>query len=132
MGMNLVRTGTSAVTGVASGVLSGPQISPLNLGGTAISWGLIAEAAALVGGAGMQLFMPFTASNLADGMVDGGAALLSSRAALWAMKRQGQSAAFRQSGTRGSMATQVSPGMISQGARAQVGVTGGTKKLKIS
>ena len=85
MAMNMVRTGTCAAAGVASGVLSSTQIQPLNLGGQVISWATIAEALALVGGAGMQFMAPFTAPNLADGLVDGGAALLAARATTWAM-----------------------------------------------
>jgi len=87
MAMNMVRTGTCAVAGVASGVLSSGTIQPLNLGGQVVSWAAIAETVALLGGAALQFMSPFTAPSLADGLVDGGAALLAARATAWGMSQ---------------------------------------------
>lgn len=87
MAMNMVRTGTSAVTGVASGVLASDMVAPLQLGGQVISWATIVESLALIGGLGMQFMSPYTAPNMADGLVDGGAALLAARATVWAMSQ---------------------------------------------
>lgn len=120
MAMNLVRTGVAAVAGLASGALSSPKVAPLTLGTTSISWGLVAEAVAVVGGAGLQFISPFTAPNIADGLVDGGVALLAARGANWAMSQTTTPAAALYG--RGQLATRVSPEMV--GARAAIGSVG--------
>jgi len=81
MPMNMTRTASAGAIGVVSGVLSSPSVVkiPLDLGGTKISWGTVAEAVAVVGGSMAQYFMPFTAPNIVDGLVDGGIALLGRR-----------------------------------------------------
>lgn len=89
MAMNLARTGTAGVVGVASGVLSAkPEglVDPLVIGGTTIQFATIAEGLALVAGAGLQLLAPFTMPSVADGLVDGGLALLARRGTVFAVK----------------------------------------------
>ena len=75
-GMNLVRTGTAAVTGLVSGVVEKQVVGSLALGGQSIPYAGVAEAGMLVVGAVMQFVAPFTMPNVADGLVDGGAALV--------------------------------------------------------
>lgn len=83
MALNIVRIGTAAVVGAASGGLDSDPTRHLDLGDptkpTVIMYGTILEAVALIGGAAMQLMMPFMAANIADGAVDAGAALLAAR-----------------------------------------------------
>jgi len=83
--LNLARTGTSAVLGVASGALDSGLVTPLNLGGTVISWATIAEALGLVGGGVLQLAMPDTMPSVGDGLVDGALALLAARGTKYAV-----------------------------------------------
>lgn len=92
MGMNLVRTGSSTVVGVASGALE--NRTPLVLGSTSVRWSTVAEGIALVGGAVMQLLSPFTMPNVVDGLVDGGAALLAARGTKYAMAQTGAGAMY--------------------------------------
>lgn len=80
MGMNLVRTGTAGVVGVVSGVVSKQFNKSVNLGGQSISYAAIAETGLLVVGAVMQFVSPMTFPQMADGLVDGGAALVLKRA----------------------------------------------------
>lgn len=93
MAMNLARTGIAGVVGVASGALfpetvaGGPGIKPIDIGGTKIGWDTVAEGVALVGGAAMQLLAPFTMPSIADGLVDGGLALLARRGTTLALKQ---------------------------------------------
>jgi len=88
--LNIVRIGTAAVVGAASGGLDSDPTRHLDLGDptkpTVIMYGTILEAVALIGGAAMQLMMPFMAANIADGAVDAGAALLAARGVKQAMK----------------------------------------------
>lgn len=92
MGMNLVRIGSSAVVGVASGALE--NRTPLVLGTTSVRWSTVAEGVALVGGAVMQLLSPFTMANMVDGLVDGGVALLAARGTKYAMAQTGAGAMY--------------------------------------
>jgi len=92
MAMNLARTGSAAVVGVVSGGLEA-KTTPVDLGDTKISWGTIAEAAAVVVGGGMQLMAPYMAPNIVDGLVDGGIALLASRGAQYALAQMAPPAA---------------------------------------
>lgn len=85
MAMNLARTGTAGVVGVASGILAPPTVAPLVIGGTTIQYATIAEGAALLVGAGLQLLAPFTMPSVADGLVDGGIALLARRGTQFAV-----------------------------------------------
>lgn len=82
--MDLLHTGTVAALGVASGVLDGTNwVKPINIGtATApmnIAPGAIAEGAGLVVGLAMQLWMPMTLPKVADGLFDGGVALVARR-----------------------------------------------------
>ncbi len=128
MAMNLLRTGVAAAAGLASGALSSPKVTPLTLGTTSVSWGLVAEAVAVVGGAGLQFISPFTAPNLADGLVDGGIALLAARGANWAMSQTTPPPAALMG--RGQLATRVSPEMF--GARGQISAIGSVKKTSLT
>ena len=85
MAMSLSRTGGAVVVGAASAVLAPPTVAPLTFGTTVITWSTVAEALALIGGGAMQMLAPFTMPNIADGLVDGGAALLSRRGVLYAL-----------------------------------------------
>jgi len=90
MALNIIRTGTAAVVGAASGGLDADPTRVWKFGAagseTVICYGTIVEAVALVAGAGLQLMMPFMAPNLADGAVDAGAALLAARGTRIALK----------------------------------------------
>jgi hypothetical protein len=87
MAMNLTRTGTALVLGAASGGLEPPTLKALTLGSTVISWSTVVEALGLVAGAGLQLMAPFTMPSVADGLVDGGIALLARRGTNYAITR---------------------------------------------
>ncbi|RJO60337.1 MAG: hypothetical protein C4542_09605 [Dehalococcoidia bacterium] len=77
--MHLVRTGSAAAVGVASGMLETSSMAPIVLGGFAITPAALVEGLALIGGGALQYFSPFTMPNIVDGVVDGGAALLGRR-----------------------------------------------------
>lgn len=88
--LNVVRSGTAVVAGVASGILAQQDALKVSVptGGTCASPGAIcispssiAEGVAFVIGAGLQFLSPNTMPNLSDGLVDGGAALLARRGA---------------------------------------------------
>lgn len=128
MAMNLVRTGTAAGLGVASGVLSDEvRFPPVVIGETSISYGAIAEGVGVVIGAGLQFMSPFTTPNLADGLVDGGAALLGSRLTKWAMTQWAQPAAGAYA-RRSMGATRVSPNLAGHQASPQIGSVGRVPK----
>ncbi len=79
--MNLVRIGSAAVVGVASGALGQMATKPLMAEHPQLtSWSAIAEALALVGGGVLQFVSPFTMPDVVDGIVDGGIALVARRA----------------------------------------------------
>lgn len=85
MGLNLVRGATAGVLGAASGALeSQPGVV---LGTTTIRYSTIVEGVGLVAGAGLQLAAPMMAANVADGLVDGGLALLLRRGTAFAMTK---------------------------------------------
>lgn len=77
MGMNLVQVGGAAAAGLLSGVLESQ--APVVIGGQSLPASAIAEGVAVIGGAALQMFMPYTMPALVDGLVDGGVALLAKR-----------------------------------------------------
>lgn len=85
MSLNIVRSGTSAVVGIASGALSTQPGISIGASLPAISPSAIAEAVALVVGAAAQFLSPATMPNFVDGLVDGGVALLARRGAMHLM-----------------------------------------------
>lgn len=87
MGMNLARTGAAAVLGIGSGVLDSGLVAPLDMGGTKVSYATILEALGLVGGGVLQFAMPDTMPAVADGLVDGGIALLAARGTKYAVAK---------------------------------------------
>lgn len=89
MGMNLARTGTAAVVGIASGMLAVKATTTLSLGtNMAVSYATVAEAVSLVAGAALQALSPYTMPDIVDGLVDGGAALLLRRGAVYAQGKK--------------------------------------------
>ena len=86
MAMNLARTATAGVVGVASAALENTQFSPLSLGSTTkIGYSAIFEVVALLGAVGMQYFSPYTAPNVVDGATDGALALAARRGTKYAL-----------------------------------------------
>jgi len=85
--LNLERTISSAVVGVASGAVQGSATAPLSIGGMVIHYSLLVELVALLGGAAVQMMSPFTMPGIVDGVIDGGAALLGARGTLAVMKK---------------------------------------------
>jgi hypothetical protein len=93
--MNLARTGTAGVLGLASGALTPPTVAPIVITSTmSVEAGTILEAVALVGGAVMQFASPYSVPDIVDGLVDGGVALLLRRGGIWAMKAVKPAAAY--------------------------------------
>lgn len=123
--MNLSRTGTTVLVGAASGALRGQR--PLVLGGNAISYPAMAEAFALATGALLQFMSPYTAPNVADGLVDGGAALLAKRGTEVLMNRVAPAPAAMLAG--GGYAPWAMP---SYDGRPQVGSIGKTPKRTLT
>ena len=140
MAMNLARTGVSAVVGVGSAVLQ-EKTTPLMLGTTAISWGTVEEAAALLVGGGMQLFAPHTMPDVADGLVDGSIALLAARGTRYALTSMGGAAPYAVRGAQagypqrvgtGAYAAPLDGGRPMAGARPQIGnVPVGSRRVKL-
>lgn len=119
MAMQMVRTLSAGGLGIASSLgepTSMLKLAPIDLAGTKLSWATIVEAAGLVVGAGLQFMAPFTMPNVADGLVDGGLALLAARGGRNFLKAP--AAASMYGGYASHVATRVSP-MALGGARAQ-------------
>lgn len=91
--LNIARTGTALVTGAISGGIE-PVTKPLMLGTTAVSYGTVVEALALVVGAGLQFMSPYTMPDVADGLVDGSVALLAHRGTKYAIAKTQTAAAW--------------------------------------
>lgn len=135
MGLDFERTGVSAVTGVVSGAVEKQFPKSVSLGGQAISYAGIAEAGLLVVGAVMQFVSPYTLPRVADGLVDGGAALVLRRAAVKlvpagaAAMRSGGWYGAQQVGGRGAYGASAAP---CAGARGSVGSVSRTGKRELS
>lgn len=78
--INWARTGTAALVGAGSAAVTKWMPNPLVLGTTSLSWAAIAEASAFAGGMLLDMWNP-QSRNLNDGLMDGGAALVSKRLA---------------------------------------------------
>ena len=90
---NLVRAASAGALGVASAVVASVKtLTPLDIGGTKVGYDAITEAAGLVIGAGLQFMSPFTMPALADGLVDGGVALVAKRGTHYIMAQTGGAA----------------------------------------
>ncbi len=144
MALELMKLGTEVVVGVADGLLDPPPtggfgVAPLNLGGRNISYGAVLEAASVLVGGGMQMLMPFTLPDIADGLLDAGIPLLAARLAReFTGKAGGLSGG---AGTAGVVAPMypyspaIQPAYASPqvagwaGARASVGSTPGLTKM---
>ena len=130
MALNITRIGTSAVVGAASGAID-PSIDStrvIELGGQVISWSAILEAVALVGGGALQLMSPHLAPNVADGMVDSGAALLAARGTRMALKPE--AAGARYPARMPALASGVTAPMY---GRAQIGnMAPGGRRVKLT
>ena len=126
MGLNLVRGATAGVLGAASGALeSQPGVA---LGTTTIRYSTIVESVGLVAGAGLQLAAPMMAANLADGLVDGGLALLLRRGAAFAMAQMRTGA-----WATPNQATRVNPQLVAGSSyRGQVGVSSRVPKRTLT
>jgi len=123
MSFNLSRAGSAAVLGLASGVLEGPDISRLTLGENELSYGLVVEAVALVGGGMLQFVSPYTMPQVADGLVEGSLALLGRRGAEYAMS-QASAGGTTSAAAAKMLAQRVGaklPGAWSYAPRAQIG-----------
>ncbi len=82
MALELMKLGTEVVVGVADGLLDpggSIGVAPLALGGQNISYGAVLEAASILVGGGMQMLMPFTFPDVADGLLDAGLPLFAAR-----------------------------------------------------
>lgn len=87
MATNISRAATSAAVGVASAAAESATLTPIQMGGQAIKYSTIVELLAVLGGAGMQFFSPYTMPNVVDGLVDGGLALVARRGAYAVLKQ---------------------------------------------
>lgn len=119
MAMQMVRSISALGLGGVSGVTEPTgmlKLAPIKLGDQSISWATIAEATGVVVGAGLQFMAPFTLPNVADGLVDGGLALLAARGARNFLKAPAAGAMYG-GGYASHVATRVSP-MALGGARA--------------
>lgn len=81
MSFNVVRVGSSGILGVAAGVVS--TQTPLTIipatgttPATTVGWDTVVAGVGLVLGAGMQFLAPTMLTNFADGLTDGGLALV--------------------------------------------------------
>lgn len=142
MAMNLLETGTAALVGLASGYATNHQDLTKPLLGDATKPDALGtvyadkavELAALVGGAAMQYFAPFTYPSVADGLVAGGAALLGRRIGVTTFKAtaSGYSGGH---GYAGGMNAGGAYGMPSysggMGARGQIGSISGVSKFHV-
>jgi len=128
MAMDLLRTGVAAAVGAGSGAVSKPTQQFL-IGTTAIPYSLAVEVAAAVVGAGLQFISPFTAPKIADGLVDGGLALLAARG----VGRLMNPPVAPMMGSYRQMATRVSGELAGVPAyRGQVGSIGQVKKVSLT
>jgi len=127
MAMDLLRTGIAAAVGAGSGAVSKPT-QQFMIGTTAIPYSLAVEAAAAVVGAGLQFISPFTAPKIADGLVDGGIALLAARGVGRLMNPP---VAGAMAGAYRQMATRVSPELAGARYGAQVGAIGKAEKFRL-
>lgn len=127
MAMNLARTGVAAAVGAGSGAVSKPT-QQFMIGTTAIPYSLAVEVAAAVVGAGLQFISPFTAPTIADGLVDGGIALLAARGVGRLMNPP---VAATMMGYR-QMATRVSPELAGVRVGAQIGSVGTVRKVNLT
>jgi hypothetical protein len=128
MAMNLARTGVAAAVGAGSGAVSKPT-QQFMIGTTAIPYSLAVEVAAAVVGAGLQFISPFTAPTIADGLVDGGIALLAARGVGRLMNPP---VAATMMGAYRQMATRVSPELAGVRAGAQIGSIGSVRKVSLT
>jgi len=122
MALNLARTGTAVAVGLIDGVVEAKMATPaFTLGTTAIHWSTIAEGVAVLGGAAWQFMAPYSMPNIADGLVEGGGALLAKRLTGMALGGTGTGAMLR-TAPRG-VAQRVAPFGMASG-RAAVGSVG--------
>jgi hypothetical protein len=138
--LNVVRSGTAGVLGIASGALASQPALTITTG-VSLSPSSIAEGVGFVLGAGLQFLSPMTMPNLADGLVDGGLALLLRRGAAYFMaKATGgtypgpggytatPSAAYRLNGaTYGNVHAASASGYV----RGQSATTGGLRQIRV-
>lgn len=129
MAMDLLRTGVAAAVGAGSGAVSKPT-QHFEIGTTLIPYSLAVEVAAAVVGAGLQFISPFTAPTIADGLVDGGVALLAARGVGRLMNPP--VATVPMMGAYRQMATRVSPELAGVRAGAQIGSVGSVRKVSLT
>ena len=128
MAMDLLRTGVAAAVGAGSGAVSKPT-QQFMIGTTAIPYSLAVEVTAAVVGAGLQFISPFTAPKIADGLVDGGLALLAARG----VGRLMNPPVSPMVGSYRQMATRVSPELAgSPRYGAQIGSVGTVRKVSLT
>jgi hypothetical protein len=130
--MNLVKEGTAAVVGLASGALE--TQAPVALGGQSFGVSTILEAVAFVGGTAMQFLSPYTAANIVDGAVDGSIALLGRRAGKWVMTQTGTPSAMIGGMRAFNMPMLAGPGgrAMNGAARSQVGSISNLSRYSIT
>jgi len=142
MGMNLARTGVAGALGIGSGVLDPASgvVQPLMLGTTSVSYAAILEALGLVGGGILQFAMPYTMPDVADGLVDGGIALLAARGTKYAVAKMrpttaGAAAAYLGAQRVGALASGNGYGALTGAplySRGQVGGMAGVSKRTLT
>lgn len=95
MGIQLTRVISSGAIGAGSGVLGSGALGlkPITVMGQTFGYDTVLEVAALVGGAAIQMFMPYTMPEVVDGVVDAGVALGARRLTAHVMKKTSSSAA---------------------------------------
>ncbi len=121
MALNVARGATAGILGAVSGALE--EQTPTMIGTTAVRYSTMVEALGLVAGLGLQLASPFTMPQMADGLADGGLALLLRRGAQFARRQMAPVTT-----TSAHYAERVSGWASPQGVRGDVGsFTGGRK-----
>lgn len=126
--MNLARTGTAAVVGMASAAAESPRLGSIPIVGQNVTYSTLVELLAVVAGGGMQYFSPYTVPNIVDGLVDGGIALLAKRGTERVLSQMASPMFAERIGGR-FVAPALLPGGM--GAYGQIGSIGGVPRRKL-
>lgn len=148
MPMQMMREGAALGAGILSGVATQQfrnsagakplyDSNPADPNAIKVWADTAVEVVAAVGGSAMQYFMPFTAPQVVDGLVDGGLALLARRATMHFMKPATAAATQAYMGAAAGNAYPAgawalpggmpAAGMYGGNGRAQVGSVGGLR-----
>ena len=132
--LNLKRTLASGVVGVASGATNAGILgSQLTIGTTNIQYSTVVEAVGLVGGAALQMLMPYAMPDIVDGVVDGSLALLAKRGTELALRGTKTLAAPMYGGQANPLLGAGSGQSVPMfGNRAQIGGVGRTRHVDVA